>query len=153
MKLGIVGSEWSKFTLFGEARAKDAIRRIIREHEPTHVVSGHCHLGGIDIWAEDIADELGVAKEIYPPADLTWSGGFKPRNLQIAHNSDTLYCITVDALPSDYTGMVFEGCYHCKKSIGLGACGRPHIKSGGCWTVIQGIKKGKEGRWIVISNS
>lgn len=153
MKLGIVGSEKSKFTPLGEERAKDAIRTLIRERQPNHIVSGHCHLGGIDIWAEEIANELGLIPEIYPPAKLNWSDGYKPRNLQIAHNSDTILCITVTSLPTNYKGMVFKGgCYHCLKNIGLGACSTPHTKSGGCWTVIQGIKQGKEGLWIVVDN-
>jgi hypothetical protein len=150
MKIGIVGSEGIKFTPIGEARARDAIQSILRDNDTDTVVSGHCHLGGIDIWAEEEGLKLGLKLEIYPPRDLTWSGGFKPRNLQIAHNSDIIYCITVDDLPDNYTGMRFKGCYHCEKSND-GFKG-DHIKSGGCWTVLQAIKKGKVGRWIRIEN-
>lgn len=167
MKLGIVGSEGSKFTQVGESRARQAIRDLIHKYQPSHVVSGHCHLGGIDIWAEEVADEFGIAKEIYPPAEHNWNGGYKPRNLQIAHNSDRVVCITVDSLPANYKGMVFKGCYHCDKALGLRVESaspehsegrllkdvfKPHVKSGGCWTVIQGAKQGKEGEWTVIQN-
>ena len=150
MKVGIVGSEGKKFTTLGESRAKEAIAEILRDPKITHVVSGACHLGGIDIWAEEIGDILGLEKSIFPPRELNWSNGFKPRNLQIAKTSDIIYCLTVDSLPPDYKGMRFESCYHCLKS--LNGYKLPHIKSGGCWTVLQGIKMGKEGRWIVISN-
>ena len=153
MKIGIAGSEAAKFTELGQARAKYAIIEAMSFLAPNSddaVVSGHCHLGGIDIWAEEVADSLGYKKEIYPPADLTWSGGFKPRNLQIARNSDIVYCITVDKLPEGYKGMVFDGCYHCLKANA--GFKEPHIKSGGCWTVLQGIKMGKVGKWVVVNN-
>lgn len=172
MNIGIIGSEGKKFSPLGEERARDAIRAILLEHKPDHVVSGHCHLGGIDIYAEEAADDLGYSKRIFPPAEHNWANGYKPRNLQIAHNSDILFCITVANLPSAYTGMVFKGCYHCDRYFGLGTgqhdaptggpvppkvasgAGHPgdHVKSGGCWTVIQGIKRGKIGKWIIIDN-
>lgn len=149
MKVGIVGSEGSKFTDDGAFSAREAIRRILNVPEVTHVVSGHCHLGGIDIWAEEVADELGIGKLIFPPREHGWTHGYKPRNLQIAKNSDIVYCISVDKLPPNYKGMTFPTCYHCLKA---GRSGTDHIKSGGCWTVIQAMKMGKEGKWIVINN-
>jgi hypothetical protein len=155
MRIGIVGSEGAKFTKLGEERARDAIRALVRDcGDPadTVVVSGHCHLGGIDIYAEEVAAELGVKTLIFPPAKLNWSEGYKPRNLQIARNSDKVVCITVNKLPPDFKGMVFDrGCYHCKKADQ--ACKQDHVKSGGCWTVLQAGKMGKEMEWIVISNS
>lgn len=151
MKIGIVGSEEAKFTFKGKLAAQDAITQILLDDKATHVVSGHCHLGGIDIWAEDAAEDLGLVPLIFPPAEHSWSGGYKPRNLQIARNSDIIYCITVDKLPPNYDGMKFPGgCYHCLK--GLNGFKGPHIKSGGCWTVLQGIKMGKIGKWIVVNN-
>lgn len=153
MKIGIVGSEGAKFTKLGEERAKEAITALIMKaieydgKAPT-IVSGECHLGGIDIWAKEIAKDSSLPYEGYPPREHTWSGGYKPRNLQIAHNSDKVYCITVDKLPPDYKGMTFKVCYHCQKA------GRDtnHIKSGGCWTALQALKKGKQAEWIVIEN-
>jgi hypothetical protein len=150
MRVGIVGSEAAKFTQDSMARTRSIIKRILTDEKATCVVSGHCHLGGIDIWAEEVADEMGLEKLIFPPRNLTWSGGFKPRNLQIAHNSDVIYCITVDSLPGDYTGMRFRGCYHCEK--GVHGLKTPHIKSGGCWTAIQAAKAGKIAKWVLITN-
>ena len=150
MRIGIVGSEASKFTTLGERRAKEAIRTILSAEGVTHVVSGHCHLGGIDIWAEEIGVELGLTPLIFPPRELNWNNGYKPRNLQIARNSDIAYCISVDTLPDTYSGMTFKVCYHCAKN---GRDGTNHVKSGGCWTVIQAIKMGKEGRWLTVENA
>ncbi len=155
MNIGIVGSEASKFTTKGEAQAKAEITKLIETaatetNEIPTIVSGECNLGGIDIWAKEIALDLNIGYIGYPPRELNWANGYKPRNLQIVHNSDKLVCITVDKLPDDYNGMKFPGgCYHCKKA---GWNGENHVKSGGCWTVLQGMKKGKEGLWIVVRN-
>jgi len=127
MKVGIVGHEAAKFTPETEKQARDLIRKLL---EPAYcVVSGHCPLGGIDMWAEEIADELGIPKLIFPPKDLSWSEGYKPRNLLIAKNSDIVHCIVVDKYPPNYQGMRFQFCYHCKTDT--------HIKSGGCWTALK----------------
>lgn len=143
MKVGIVGSEAAKFTDRTEYRAKKIIARLLDRPEVIHVVSGGCHLGGIDIWAEEIADALGKEKIVHLPKNLQWSTGYAPRNLKIARDSDELFCITVAKLPSSYTGMVFDYCYHCNS--------RNHIKSGGCWTVKKAIEMGKPGKVIVIA--
>lgn len=148
MKIGIVGSEGAKFTHETEAKAHGIIFHILRDDElhegqPLEaVVSGGCHLGGIDIWARDAAIQMGVPFIEFKPAKLTWSGGYKERNLQIASESDIVVCITLKELPPDYKGMRFKSCYHCGTS--------DHVKSGGCWTVKQAIKMRKKGQIIVI---
>ncbi len=134
MKIGIVGSEAAKFTSDTQAKARETIRDIIADAEL--VISGHCHLGGIDIWAIEEAKKLVIPTIEYPPAKLQWSGGYKERNLQIARASDIVVCITVREFPPDYKGMRFNYCYHCKTDT--------HIKSGGCWTVKQAELMGKE---------
>lgn len=157
MKVGIVGSEGAKFTPLGEARAKRAILEILRPSEAptqlvnipdkaTHVVSGHCHLGGIDIWAEEVGAKLGLSLEIYPPKTLKWEGGYKQRNLQIAQASDIVYCIGIDKFPEEYKGMKFFYCYHCKETEPA------HIKSGGCWTTKEARKLGKPTKLIIVEN-
>jgi hypothetical protein len=144
--IGIVGSEGSKFTKLGMDRAITAIRTIISDPEVKAVCSGECHLGGIDMWTHEVAESLGKPFTPFPPATQKWEGGYKQRNLQIAGWSDIVWCITVDKLPSDYKGMVFNYCYHClKSSNGLK---EPHIKSGGCWTAL----KCKDRKWLVINN-
>ena len=143
MIIGIVGSEAAKFTPDTEATARQIIRDLLSPPDAV-LCSGHCHLGGIDIYAEEEADRLGRQKLIYPPTVLNWAQGYKPRNIQIARASDIVYCLTLRELPPSYNGMRFEGCYHC------GDARPPHVKSGGCWTVWQAMKLGKPGEWRII---
>lgn len=149
MKIGIVGSEEAKFTHQGRQDARNLIRQILMMPGVTEVVSGACHLGGIDIWAAEIGHELGLIVTEYAPEILQWSSkdgkiGYEGRNLKIADTSDVVHCITVSTLPEEYTGMRFKLCYHCKTDS--------HVKSGGCWTMIQARKRGKEGVLHVIKN-
>lgn len=123
--LGIVGHEAAKFTDATKAVAQDYIRNLIASG-PCVVVSGHCHLGGVDIWAEEAASALGVEAKIFPPKNQAWSTGYKPRNIQIARASDRLVSIVVTKFPKAYTGPRFPYCYHCGTDS--------HIKSGACWT-------------------
>ncbi len=124
--IGIVGHEAAKFTEKGEREARAIIWQLLLPPYAT-LVSGHCHLGGIDIWAEEEADKLGREKKIFPPQHLQWSPGYKERNLQIVSASTTLHCIAVVRLASSYRGMKFSTCYHCNAT--------DHVKGGGCWTM------------------
>src|SRR5882672_2202207 len=134
MIVGIVGSEAAKFTYEGGIAARNIIRGLLSEPDVTEVVSGGCHLGGIDQWAAEIGKEHGLIVTEFLPASRNWEGGYKPRNLQIASKSDITHCITVDKLPPSFHGMTFALCYHC----GV----KDHVKSGGCWTMKQAIKFG-----------
>lgn len=142
MKLGIVGHAQDKFTVATEAAARAAIRGAIKERGAMVVVSGRCPLGGVDIYAEQIAGEMSVATEIYPPSVRCWSGpgGYKERNLRIARASDLVLVVVVRALPEGFSGMRFGGCYHCRGRNPL------HVKSGGCWTAWQARKQ----EWIIL---
>ena len=64
MRIGIVGHGTKKFTPETEKLAKDIIRKILLEAEDPIMVSGHSPVGGIDIWAEEIAVELGIPMDI-----------------------------------------------------------------------------------------
>lgn len=134
--IGIVGHGADKFTPQSEIIAKDMIREIIGtailEHDKIVVVSGHSPMGGIDIWAEEIAVEMRVDIDIKCPKQLSWYGvyGYRARNLDIA-KSDEVHVILVDKYPPGYAGMRFETCYHCDKHLGKVP---DHVKSGGCWT-------------------
>lgn len=146
MIIGIVGSEAAKFTAETEAKAREIIRSLLSPADAI-LCSGHCQLGGVDIFAEEEAQALGRfdPQYIFPPRQLNWTFGYKPRNLQIARESDVVYCLTLKELPPTYQGMRFEACYHC-----AGSDRPPHVKSGGCWTVLQAIKRGKPGEWRII---
>lgn len=146
-KLGIVGHEGKKFTKEAEEAARLAIRSLCRDwaSNPLHltVVSGGCHLGGVDIWAVEEAKKLGHCAVEYLPKTHRWSGGYKERNIQIAEASDKVVCIVVKELPPEYKGLRFDYCYHCGTS--------DHIKSGGCWTTKYARSIGKSTETIVIA--
>ena len=145
MIIGIVGSEAAKFTAETEKKAKMIIRDLLtKQGVVTGMSSGHCHLGGVDIWAEEIANELGLKTFIYPPKEHNWINGYRPRNLLIASTSGVVICITVKQLPPGYVGMRFGSCYHCQKHPQ--GCKQQHVKSGGCWTALRC----KERMWFVI---
>ena len=60
MILGIVGSEQAKFTPETEECARYQILSLIVELCPSLVVSGECHLGGVDTYARESAQLLGI---------------------------------------------------------------------------------------------
>jgi len=142
MKLGIVGHGADKFTPETALLAKARIRANIKAYSAQLVVSGRSPLGGVDIWAEEIAHELSIPTLIFPASTNQWDGpgGFKYRNLQIAHNSDVVLCVVVKSLPPSYQGRRFEYCYHCRT--------QEHVKSGGCWTG----KQAKACIWEVVES-
>lgn len=142
MRVGIVGSEEAKFTMIGRVTAQSMIVELIERAD--EVVSGGCHLGGVDIWAKELAICSYIPFKEFMPKRRSWSGGYRERNLQIAEYSDVVYCITVDRLPPRFDGMKFDLCYHCKT--------KDHVKSGGCWTVRQAIRMGKRGNVFVVTN-
>lgn len=146
--IGIVGHEAAKFYPPQQREARELIRFLLQRYPDSVVVSGGCHLGGIDIWAEEEADKLGLGKRIFKPAVLTWHGGegvmgFRERNIAIARHSDEVHCIVVAGYPERYEGMQFDTCYHCHTDT--------HVKSGGCWTAHYAKRKfKKEAEWWII---
>jgi hypothetical protein len=141
MVLGIVGAEAAKFTAKTEAKARVVIRALFTP-EVTSVVSGACHLGGIDIWAIEEAQKHGLPTLTFPARHHSWSAGYMPRNIKIAETSDTVVCVVVKELPAGYTGMRFRLCYHCGTT--------DHVKSGGCWTVKHAKRLGKLGLVVIV---
>ena len=134
MIVGIVGSEAAKFGKQSEQTAKSIIMELLNRPGVTGYSSGHCHLGGIDIWTEEIGNSLRLEPFVFPPRTRNWEG-YKARNIQIAEKSDEVHCITLKVLPESYTGMRFLICYHCMTT--------DHVKSGGCWTMKYAEKLGK----------
>lgn len=149
IKIGIVGHEAAKFTKKGEEEARKIIYDILTKHLTVEnslvtLVSGGCHLGGIDIFAEEEADKLGLEKQIFLPKTRVWESGYKPRNIKIAKASDELHNIVVSRVANSYDGMKFPYCYHCHT--------RDHYKSGGCWTAKFAHKLGKPVTQHVLLN-
>lgn len=149
IKIGIIGHGANKFTKSAEEKAKLFIKTIFTY--PNYkgkltLVSGHSPVGGIDIWAEEIANELGIPTDIKTPKQHIWNSeyGYRQRNLDIAKSSDVIAIILVNKLPPNYKGMTFSKCYHCNSNT--------HIKSGACWTGKQALKLGKKVHWYIIEN-
>ncbi len=142
MRLGVVGNAQDKFTPETERVAREGIRDAIAMHGATEIVSGRCPKGGVDLYAEEIAAELGLPATIYPPLRTKWAGpgGYRERNLKIALTSDLVTVVVVRELPPGYEGMRFPDCYHCKDR------NPPHVKSGGCWTAWRAPAQ----EWIII---
>lgn len=141
---GIVGHAAEKFTPITERAARGLIGVILQPKDI--LVSGRCHLSGIDVWAEDIADILGNDKLIFPARIHQWGGpgGYKERNLKIAEISDVVHVIVVAEYPPNFKGMTFDYCYHCHT--------KDHIKSGACWTARKAMKLyGKGAIWYIIN--
>jgi len=112
------------------------------------VVSGGCHLGGIDILAKEECEKKGVPFKEFLPKKYQWTGGYKDRNLEIVNASDIVVCLTRREYPLEYDGLRFPYCYHCKRADYHR--GWDHVKSGGCWTVHQALARGKYGGiWLL----
>jgi len=144
--VGIVGSEAAKFRHKSETQARMIIRRLLAPPESV-LVSGGCHLGGIDIWSEEeyanLPDRaLRPDPIIYLPAAHAWSSGYRPRNVKIAERADMVHNITVKDYPPGYEGMLFAKCYHCHTTT--------HVKSGGCWTAKYALRLGKQAYWHIV---
>ncbi len=139
MILGIVGAEAVKFTFTGQQRARFAIRELLANFQPDLVVSGECHLGGVDIWAKQEAKAAGIPFQGYPPDVFSWAS-FRVRNLRIAETSTAVFCLPVTRYIVGYQYEQFPSCYHCVRA---GETGDDHVKSGGCWTMHEARKLGK----------
>lgn len=154
--IGIVGHGKDKFTPEGAKIARKKIDHIITEAmnafgaDDVIICSGHSPVGGVDIWAEDIATELHIQTRIYPSTSNAWDGpgGYKERNLKIAE-TDEVHVILVDKYPPHYHGRTFPSCYHCDKHPGTVPT---HVKSGGCWTGWKAYDFGKPIFFHVVKN-
>ena len=117
VKVAIVGSSESHWAPNQKVKAILYIHDLLEEmssswlYKKVTLVSGGSPKGGIDIYAEMVADELGLEKEIYYPEVNQWEDktlytisilpyepvkilkGYKSRNIQIAEACDVLYCI------------------------------------------------------------
>lgn len=74
--------------------AKRLIHEILSDFNPEmdEVISGACPKGGIDIWAINIAKELGFSTRTFPPRKNEWYW-FKKRNIAMANYCDIMFRI------------------------------------------------------------
>lgn len=132
--------------------------------------------GGVDTWAEIIATELGIQKEIYPVEVNQWEDyedctrnefgvkdvvirkGFHSRNIQIAEASDVLYDIEPKGSCKHCGGKgkvtkVVKGVFSEYDGTAIEICryclGTGNY-SGGTWTMRYAEKLGKETHLVVI---
>lgn len=149
--IAIVGHAAEKFSDLTEVIAKATISKILSGYSARDVlISGGCPMGGIDIWAEEIADAKGMGKTIFKPKINQWNPdgyGFKRRNIDIAKSCDILYNIVVRDYPKGYKGKKYFD-YHCADTEMEDI---EHVKSGGCWTAWRAKEHyNKEVHWIII---
>jgi hypothetical protein len=144
MILGIIGHGADKFTPETEWEARHMITTLLLKKDVECLVSGHSPVGGVDIWAEDLAILLGIPTDIKAPVQMSWDGayGFKARNIDIAETSDEVHVILAAEYPPGYCGRRFDSCYHCHSDT--------HVKSGACWTAKHAKKLGKVVEYHVI---
>jgi len=152
MKVGIIGHGQDKFTPETEKKCKEEIEKVLSDSAKEYsiiVISGRSPMGGVDIWAEEIAEKLGFKTMIFPAKVNQWNPvngyGFKARNLDIAKTSDEVHIFVVVEYPEKYSGMRFKHCYHCGGKLGL-----THVKSGACWTGAQALRMGKKVHWHYV---
>jgi len=150
LKLAIVGPEENKWSSEQKNFAQKKIYDLFynySELSKISLVSGHCPKGGVDIWAEVIANILSLEKQIFPAQINRWNDyiiygnndkqkliGFKTRNIKIAETCDILYCIVPEAKEN-----------YCNKCKIYG-----HPSNGGCWTLNYTKKLKKETHLVVI---
>ena len=196
MKIGIVGAEESKWTEEQKIRAKKVIKgllhgytvdglvRFSKSNKPIFfamarrceiiLVSGHCHKKGVDIWAEDNADELGIEKEIYPAEVHQWPD----KTVRVCRTCGELKegldeVVTHDALVNmyhpHYWKLKTKKGYRTRniqvaETFNIGYCIVPynpkayckhhkqygHPSNGGCWTIKYAEKLGKETHLVLI---
>lgn len=138
--IGFVGSEQRYWTLKQERKARKFIRDLLLfyiqrfklgiELAMPIVCSGRCKEGGVDIWAEEIADELGLKKKIFPAKGTGWKF-YRRRNLKIIKASSRIF---------DIEPQVPE----VSRKAEYDETSRKWFRhSGGTWTVNEARKKGK----------
>ena len=150
MRVGIVGNGSDKFTAQGQEQARILIRELLSG--ATAMVSGHSPVGGIDIWAEEEAEALGIPLDLKVPEINSWNPpggyGYKARNLDIAHDSDVVHVILADVYPEEYRGRRWGFCYHHRGHEDPVVNDKNHVKSGGCWTG----RKAANAVWHIVHN-
>jgi hypothetical protein len=164
MKVAIVGPQEDKWLPYLKDRAKQVIEVILIQYQferDLTIVSGGCPLGGVDIWAVELAKQRGINTDVIKPDVNQWEDryateyenqyipvpilkGFKSRNIAIAKDCDVLYCIVPNAMIG-FNVVSFNPkcfCKHCKVW--------KHPTNGGCWTMKYANKIGKETHLVVV---
>lgn len=82
INVAIVGPQEDKWTPEQKIKAKEKIKEILLIYKELDnlnhnalpiLISGHCPKGGVDIWAEEVANELNIQTEIFKPQVKQWN--------------------------------------------------------------------------------
>ena len=89
-----------RFAIVGSIRALrgdvlPVIRRYIAMLKPTVIISGECPYGGVDTYAREESQHQGIPFIAHAPRIRRWqgTGGYKERNIAIAHDCNHLLAI------------------------------------------------------------
>lgn len=142
--IAIVGADGRKWTENDPELVKCIIRHILTKYDDPILISGHCPLGGVDLWAEEVAKELEIPVVLFRPRRNAWRF-YKERNVKIAEACDIIY----DIEPP-------RSCHHCRGEGKIGDlicrfCGGDGAYSGGTWTLNYAKTLGKEVWKIIVS--
>jgi len=125
--------------------------------------------GGVDIWSEEVADQLGLQKEIYHPQVNKWPSMWKCRECNFARASSgyvfshQAHFHGIEETPIELKGFKARN-IDIAKTINVGYCLVPdistsfcshhqiygHPTNGGCWTILTAENSGKEVHLIAI---
>jgi hypothetical protein len=125
--------------------------------------------GGADIWSEEVADKLGLQKEVHYPQVNNWPSMWKCRECGLEHTSSN-YIFShqtrlhgIEEAPIELKGFKARNidlaeavnvCYCLVPDISTAFCSHHqvygHPTNGGCWTLITAENAGKEVHLIAI---
>ena len=135
MKLAVVGTS-KKFSMKEEILMRNSIVDILDKYPrdgSVFVISGGAK--GVDTLGIEIAKKLGFRTKEYLPDKQEWKY-YKIRNQKIADECDAIFCFTISTKESR--------CYHHKLQE------KPHLTTGGCWTLEKARDMGKPSDVILI---
>jgi hypothetical protein len=135
MKIAVVGTS-KKLPMKQEILMRNRIVDILDKYPrdgSISILSGGAK--GVDTLAVDIAKKLGFRTYVNYPEKEEWKY-YKIRNQKIAEQCDGIFCFTIATKESN--------CYHHKLQE------KPHLKTGGCWTLEKAREMGKPSDVILI---
>jgi len=157
MKIAIVGASEYRWSEKQKEKVLRKIETILYAHgypqEPSlTMVSGHCPKGGVDIWAEEIADEFGIKKEIYTPEVNQWNSALRCCACGQIHTLDTWICLGEGSSMFDYVKGYRERNIEIAKACDVLYCIEPkgNPSRGGRYTMKYARELGKEVHLLVI---
>lgn len=117
----------------------------LRTQNNVEILSGGAT--GVDSLVKVLSIKVGYSfREILPIHNHWTCGedcfGFKARNLELAKEADKVICVTYSDTENP--------CYHCKRNLDFKVT--EHRRSGGCWTMGEAIKLGKEYELVIVSD-